>query len=110
MLKSTIPYPILILLISAFCSFVLANGKCAKTFAQETDPKTFKLLKEKMTDAQTGLPKTLDPNLFKGNAKSAYQVAREIPKVLAQMPCFCGCEASGHENLLDCHIDNHAAG
>jgi hypothetical protein len=90
--------------------FVLANGEHPKTLKQETDPKAFKILKEKSIDPKTGLPHTLDPHHFKGKAKRAYQIAREIPQVLAQMPCFCDCEAFGHENLLDCFIDEHAAG
>ena len=88
----------------------MANGEHSKTLTQETDPKAFKILKEKSIDPKTGLPKTLDPNLFKRKAKQAYEIAKEIPGVLAQMPCFCECEAYGHENLLDCFIDNHGAG
>ncbi len=80
------------------------------TLAQETDSKAFRLLKEKSIDPKTGLPKTLDPSLFRGKAKQAYQIAKEIPDVLAQMPCFCECEVHGHENLLDCFIDRHGAG
>ena len=91
-------------------SLAMANGEHPKTLKEETDPKAFKILKEKSIDPKTGLPKTLDPELFKGKAKRAYQVAKEIPEVLAQMPCFCECEAFGHENLLDCFIDKHAAG
>jgi len=87
-----------------------ANGQHPKTIPQETDPKAFKILKEKSIDPKTGLPKTLDPNLFKKKAKQTYEIAKEIPEVLAQMPCFCECEAYGHENLLDCFIDSHAAG
>jgi len=45
-----------------------------------------------------------------GKARRAYQIAREIPDVAAQMPCFCDCGAFGHENLLDCFIDQHGAG
>jgi hypothetical protein len=88
----------------------MANEEHPKTKAQESDPKAFKILKEKSIDPKTGLPKTLDPNLFKGKAKRAYQVAKEIPEVLARMPCFCECETFGHENLLDCFIDQHGAG
>jgi hypothetical protein len=88
----------------------LANGEHPKTLKQETDPKAFKILKEKSIDPQTGLPKTLDPHHFKGKARQAYQIAKEIPQILAQMPCFCDCDAFGHENLLDCFIDDHAAG
>jgi hypothetical protein len=88
----------------------LANGEHPKTLKQEIDPRAFKILKEKSIDPKTGLPKTLDPRLFKSRARQAYQIAREIPEVLAQMPCFCECEAFGHENLLDCFIDQHGAG
>ena len=110
MAESRIPYPVLIFLILAFCSLILVNGERAKTFAQETDPKAFKILKEKMINPQTGLPKTLDPDRFRGKAKAAYTIAKEIPEILAQIPCFCECEPFGHENLLDCFIDNHGAG
>lgn len=88
----------------------MANGQHPKIYPQETDPKAFKILKEKSIDPKTGLPKTLDPHLFKGKAKQAYQIAREIPEILAQVPCFCECEQFGHENLSDCFIDGHGAG
>jgi hypothetical protein len=88
----------------------LANGEHPKNPKQETDPKAFKILKERSIDPKTGLPKTLDQHHFKGKARQAYQIAKEIPQILAQMPCFCECEAFGHENLLDCFIDQHGAG
>ena len=91
-------------------SLVMAAGEHPKNLSQETVPKAFKLLKEKSIDPQTGLTKTLDPSLFRGKARQAYQIAKEIPEVIAQMPCFCECEAYGHENLLDCFIDRHGAG
>ena len=58
------------------------------------------------------LPVTLNPALFgKSVAAKAYQVAREIPEVLAQQPCFCHCDrSSGHRSLIDCYRDDHAAG
>jgi len=89
---------------------ILANGDGAKTFADETEQQAFKALKEKMMDPKTGLPKTLDPDLIKGKDREGYQIAKEIPEVLAQIPCFCGCEAVGHENLLDCFVDEHGVG
>ncbi len=88
-------------------SFTMINGRSPVVIARESDPEAFKLLKERSIDPKTGLPRTLDPSLFRGNAKAAYRVAKEIPKVLAEMPCFCSCEAYGHENLLDCFIDSH---
>jgi hypothetical protein len=40
----------------------------------------------------------------------AHQVAREIPDVLDRLYCYCGCDKHvGHESLLSCYTDNHAA-
>ena len=51
---------------------------------------------------------TLDPAIFTGKARSAYQAAKEVPEVLAQLPCFCGCMTGfGHKNNLDCFHDEH---
>lgn len=56
------------------------------------------------------LPPTLDPAQFKKpSIRAAYQVAREIPGVLAQQPCYCYCERQGHRGLLDCFRTEHAA-
>ncbi|HET8671513.1 MAG TPA: hypothetical protein VFM05_13045, partial [Candidatus Saccharimonadales bacterium] len=41
------------------------------------------------------LPSTLSPDMFTGNKKLAYQVAKEIPQTLAQLPCYCHCDR-GH--------------
>jgi hypothetical protein len=107
MLKKILSVFIFLILSS---SIAVANGEHPKTLKQETDSKAFKILKEKSIDAKTGMPKTLDPHLFKGKARQAYQIAKEIPEVLAQIPCFCDCDVFGHENLLDCFIDQHGAG
>ena len=100
----------IIVVLTFASSLALANGEHSQVAGQETDPEAFKVLKEKSLNPTTGLPKTLDPHLFKGKAKQAYQIAREIPEILAQIPCFCECEAYGHKNLLDCFIDRHGAG
>ena len=102
---------IALLIIFLFTStLTMADGQHPKTIPQETDAKAFKILKEKSIDPKTGMPKTLDPHLFKGKVRQTYQIAKDIPEVLAQAPCFCECEAFGHENLLDCFIDEHGAG
>ena len=103
-------HSILIFLVLAI-GLILVSGERARTFAQGADDvKAFKILKEKMKDPKSGLPKTLDPDLIKGKDREGYQIAKEIPEVLAQIPCFCGCEAVGHENLLDCFVDEHGVG
>ena len=63
-------------------------------------------------EAAMPLPMTLSPELFR-NALGfeAYRVAKNIPGVLAQQPCYCSCDVgAGHRSLLDCYRDNHAAG
>jgi hypothetical protein len=51
---------------------------------------------------------TLDPAQFSGRAREAYQAAKEVPEVLAQLPCYCGCMSNfGHKNNLDCFHDEH---
>ena len=61
-------------------------------------------------EAVPPLPETLDPEKFqRGDIRDAYQVAREIPEVLAQQPCYCYCQRKGHRGLLDCFMTDHAA-
>ena len=55
----------------------------------------------------------LSPTLFADEkTRAAYQAAKDIPEVLEQMPCFCGCmgEGIGHKNNLFCFRDGHGAG
>jgi hypothetical protein len=40
----------------------------------------------------------------------AYQIASQIPGVIAQQPCFCYCDKFGHRSLLDCYASDHGAG
>lgn len=63
---------------------------------------------EKQSAAET-YP-TLDPELFKGEVREAYAVARKNPALLAALHCYCGCDrAEGHRNLLDCYRDQHGS-
>ena len=69
-------------------------------------------LKGPAPDTRAALPKpnitTLDPTQFSGQVRTAYEAAKEVPEVLAQLPCYCGCMTGfGHKNNLDCFHDNH---
>lgn len=56
------------------------------------------------------LPQILDPAGFSNrDVVAAYQVAKEIPAVLAQQPCYCYCDRRGHRGLLDCFATKHGA-
>jgi hypothetical protein len=51
---------------------------------------------------------TLDPKLFSGSAREAYEIAAKDPALLAQLHCYCGCDKElGHRSLLDCYRDEH---
>lgn len=54
-------------------------------------------------------PQTLAPQIFVDPLiRKSYEVARDNPALLEQMPCYCGCYASpGHTNNLDCFADRH---
>lgn len=62
-------------------------------------------------EAAKPLTPTLDPKQFSvPYVVKSYQLAKEIPEVLAQQPCYCYCDTGfGHQSLLDCHKDNHSA-
>ena len=53
---------------------------------------------------------TLDPKLFQGEVREAYQIAERNPALLAQLHCYCGCDRTdGHKSLLDCYRDKHGS-
>lgn len=54
----------------------------------------------------------LSPTIFNDpQTQAAYQVAADIPEVLDQLPCFCGCKTGfGHKSNLFCFKDQHGAG
>jgi hypothetical protein len=53
---------------------------------------------------------TLSPDIFTGKTREAYQAAKEVPEVLHQMPCYCGCQQNpGHKSNLYCFADAHGA-
>lgn len=57
------------------------------------------------------IAQTLPPSMFTGRTREAYQAAKDVPEVLEQMPCYCGCmQNSGHKNNLFCFMDQHAVG
>ena len=58
----------------------------------------------------SSLGPTLSPDKFTGITRAAYQAAKEIPQIIAQMPCYCHCDRSlGHKSLHSCFEDNRAA-
>jgi hypothetical protein len=72
------------------------------------DPNQVPVYFKRVEDARP-FPQTLDPAQFQiANIREAYSVAKEIPDVLAQQPCYCFCQRQGHRSLLDCFKSLHA--
>jgi len=40
--------------------------------------------------------------------RATYKFAAEHPEVLSYMPCFCGCDKSGHRSSEDCFVKSRA--
>jgi len=96
-------------LLSALLFMVSFNG------AAWAEPPAKPADKEKTVPAPAAaasqLPTPLPAEMFQGRVREAYQIAAEIPEVLAGVSCYCGCGKShGHRNLLDCFVDDHGAG
>ncbi len=102
------PLAVLLLLGAAALLSTAADEKGAKKAAAPKDPVPAYF---KTAEAAKPYPKTLAPETFQHPAQvKAYAVARRIPGVLAQQPCYCHCDKMGHGSLLHCHIDSHSAG
>ena len=60
--------------------------------------------------APGSLPPVLPAANFIGKAREAYKVVGEIPQTIAQLPCYCHCDATiGHKSLHSCFVDDHAS-
>ncbi|HZS43994.1 MAG TPA: CYCXC family (seleno)protein [Blastocatellia bacterium] len=103
-------------IIAAFSLLPNLIGKSSQTQSsahqtEHIDPKTKKKLPPYYDnpDDVKDLPKVLDPDQFKDpNTKKAYQLAKDNPRLLMQLPCGCGCDVSdGHKSLLSCYTDKH---
>lgn len=84
-----------------------AGGAASKADAQTIPP-----YHKSAKDAKP-TPQILPASAFSGRplVARAYQIANEIPLVLAQQPCYCHCDKEfGHGSLLDCFASTHTAG
>ncbi len=57
---------------------------------------------------------SLDPAMFSDpQTRQAYQIAKDNPKLLEKLACYCGCmtsPADAHTSNYECFVDNHGAG
>jgi len=58
------------------------------------------------------LPPVLPADQFRDEpvVARAYAIAARIPAIVAQQPCYCGCDVSHrHTSLLDCFATTHGS-
>ena len=83
------------------------KGAASKQSAQPVPPY------HKSAEDAKPLPRLLPASAFSDRplVAKAYQIANEIPLVIAQQPCYCHCDKEyGHGSLLDCFASSHTAG
>src|SRR2546428_1569223 len=86
------------------------NHNAAQQHQPQAPPTAFKRpVPAHFTEPQDlkNLKPTLSPEQFTGKVRKAYQVAKEIPQTLTQLPCFCYCDSIGHKSLHSCYEDDH---
>ena len=62
---------------------------------------------------QVGMPPMPNPGYAPGRpidvAHAAYKFAAEHPEILKYVPCYCGCESSGHNHNESCFVKRRDA-
>lgn len=88
----------------------------AASSAEQADPHGHNAAASRVPAFQTdaaslkNLGPTLAPEKFFGLQQAAYKAVREIPRTIAQLPCYCHCDRGfGHKSLYTCFEDDHAA-
>jgi hypothetical protein len=94
---------LLLLLLMPYAIYRFTSSTSARL-----DPNQVPVYFKRVEDARP-FPQTLDPAQFQiANIREAYSVAKKMPAVLAQQPCYCYCQRQGHRSLLDCFKSFHA--
>lgn len=87
-----------------------AKTETVATPYQKTAPTRAPVPAYQSPDSLSNLLPTLPPEAFTGQVRAAYTIAREIPKTLAELPCYCHCDKSiKHKSLHSCFTDDHGA-
>lgn len=104
--KSAIILGVVFLLMFVDAAYAIHHVTSSRSVGN--DPNQVPVYFENTKDAMP-FPQTLDPAQFQiANIREAYSVAKEIPDVLAQQPCYCYCQRISHRSLLDCFASLHA--
>jgi hypothetical protein len=93
---------LLLLLLMPYAAYRLKSSSSVRL-----DPNQVPVYFKRVENARP-FPQALDPAQFQiASVREGYSVAKEIPDVLAQQPCYCYCQRQGHRSLLDCFASLH---
>jgi len=94
--------------------YVRSSGRSASPRAGKTDASAQQATVEPPAAAKLGphpqeklppLPFSPEPPARPAEVvRAAYKFAAEHPEVLSYVPCYCGCERSGHRGNEDCFV------
>jgi uncharacterized protein with PCYCGC motif len=94
--------------------YVRSSGSSASPQAQKSDAPAQQLPLEPPAAAKLGphpqenlppLPFSPEPPARPAEVvRAAYKFAAEHPEVLSYVPCYCGCERTGHRGNEDCFV------
>ncbi len=102
--KSKTPVIWIVFALSVLILVLAVSGKIPFTNSQKKDGKSFHVKGGETRPV-------IDPSMFTGLTRAAYAAARENPKVLDQVYCYCNCSEPPfyHKSLLSCFTGNHGA-
>jgi hypothetical protein len=85
-------------------------SKRSASGAQSTPQMTEQALKDIAWDLQwPPLPNAGKPAKPIEQVRAMYAFAARHPEVMQYTPCYCGCEAQGHESARDCFVKGRNA-
>jgi hypothetical protein len=89
-----------VLTVAAGAGLVLAQAPAKKAPAKTPSPSA---AAQKITYPPLP-PPTFTPGRPIDQARAVYQFAAEHPEVLKYVPCYCGCESTGHPHNESCFV------
>lgn len=122
-MKRTITLVVIVVVLIGIAAFVLtrrpeqstqtdnATHSAAHPSGHDSSPQTKSVPAHYETEPpRISLAPTLEPEDFTGKTRAAYRAVREVPQLIAQLPCYCYCDRGfGHKSLHSCYVDDHAA-
>ena len=99
-----------LLIVIAGAAYWRQNAQASRTISQPAAPPVVAEVPEvaKRPHPQKNLPPLEFPAYSMGRppevVRAAYRFAAEHPEILSYVPCFCGCERSGHRGNEDCFV------